>query len=174
MLDGKFSYLSKKGLSDFFTHKHQGTGWGNANNGEALPAGDYSKKGITSESKGATVTWDWVCDEIKKGEDVELIYSRQNAAGAITGGHAVRVFECGQALGMPWLGYLHDKDQTNDTAGLETVRQFVLDTDGDGLMNFGAAGREVQFAIAESPAPGMAISSAQPMTYQYQESIGWY
>ncbi|MBI4145937.1 hypothetical protein HY489_01215 [Candidatus Woesearchaeota archaeon] len=173
MLNGKFSYLSKNGLKDFFVHKHQGRGWGNANKGEALPAGDYTASGITSDDQGAVVTWEWICNEIKNGEDVELIYSREDATGSITGGHAVRVFECGMTFGVPWIGYLHDSDQNNDNKGLETVRMNVMDSDGDGLLNFGAATREVQFALSESVAPGMSISQAQPMTYAYESGTGW-
>lgn len=154
-------------------HKHQGRGWGNANKGEALPAGDYTASGITSDDQGAVVTWEWICNEIKNGEDVELIYSREDATGSITGGHAVRVFECGMTFGVPWIGYLHDSDQNNDNKGLETVRMNVMDSDGDGLLNFGAATREVQFALSESVAPGMSISQAQPMTYAYESGTGW-
>ncbi|HLG16366.1 MAG TPA: hypothetical protein VJH03_17940 [Blastocatellia bacterium] len=154
MLKGKFSYLDKKGLKNALEHKHQGRGYGNPPD-EALPAGNFTSSGITSRDDGAAVTWAWICDEIKKGQDVELVFSFDDANGNPTGGHAVRVFECGTTLGIPWIGYLHDKLQThkdaNDSKGLETVRAFTVDLDGDGMINLGTRSREVRFALSESP-----------------------
>jgi len=150
MLDGKFEYLSDNGLSNSLVHRHQGRGYGSAASGQALPAGNFTRHGITSTDDGAAVTFTWLCEQIKKGEDVELVFSYDNSSGHPTGGHAVRVFECGTTLGVPWIGYLHDAQQSNDSAGLETVRVNVVDLDGDGMLNLGTTSREIRFAMSES------------------------
>ncbi|HEC80826.1 MAG TPA: hypothetical protein ENI42_00145 [Thermoplasmatales archaeon] len=177
MLEGKFKYLKNNGLADKLTHKHQGYGYGwvDANNnwkcekGElrynqgvgSLPAGDFKRHGITSkdESVGGKVTFDWLCEQIKKCEDVEIVFACEDNDGNITGGHAVRVFGCGKIFGVPFLLYKHDRIQTykrygmvwGDTVGLEEVFVFVKDLDGDGMMNLGSRDKEICFALSESP-----------------------
>jgi hypothetical protein len=163
MLDGKFEYLSDNGLSGSIVHRHQGRGYGSAADGEALPAGNFTRHGITSTDDGATVTFNWLCEQIQKGEDVELVFSYDNASGQPTGGHAVRVFECGTTLGVPWIGYLHDSQQSNDSAGLETVRVNVVDLDGDGMLNLGTTSREIRFAMSESRVPLLTVVPIVPV-----------
>jgi uncharacterized protein (TIGR03437 family) len=148
MLNGKFEYLEDSGLEDALVLRHQGRGWGGA--GNQLPAGDYSSSGLESTDDGAAVTWDWICDQIKAGEDVELIFSYDNASGQPTGGHAVRVFGCGKTNDRPWLKILHDSAQNTDSFGLETPTVYIQDRDGDGMLNFRNATEEIRFAHSES------------------------
>ncbi|WP_428937250.1 hypothetical protein [Fontivita pretiosa] len=152
MLQGKFRYLSDSGLAGNLIHRHRGMGYGGA--GNQLPAGNFTSSGITSTSDGMPITWQWICDELARGEDVEIVWTYDDAMGNPTGGHAVRVFECGTTLGIPWIGYAHDRLQSNldpmDNMGLETVREFLFDSDADGLLNIGSANREVRFAFSES------------------------
>jgi len=155
MLLGKFDYLSQIGLQGRLVHKHQGRGYGDPNANQALKAGNFWHKGSVSRDMGAAVTWEWVCNEIKKGEDVELVFSYDNAAGDPTGGHAVRIFGCGITDGKRWLRYLHDAVQSDDSRGLETADAYVRDMDGDGILNFGSANREIRFALSESAPPGV-------------------
>ena len=168
MLDGKFEYLSKNGLSGSIVHRHQGRGYGSAAAGQALPSGNFTRHGITSTDDGATVTFNWLCEQIQKGEDVELVFSYESSSGHITGGHAVRVFECGTTLGVPWIGYLHDSQQGNDSAGLETVRVNLVDLDGDGMLNLGAVSREIRFAMSESRVKPLTVVPMIPATPVYQ------
>lgn len=155
MLEGKFKYLKDNGLADKLIHRHQGYGWGSG----ALPKGDFTKHGITSkdESVGGKVTFEWIYEQLKKCEDVEVVFSYEDAKGRITGGHAVRVFGAGKTKGIPWLRYKHDKFQTNkdptDTKGLEEAQVQVKDLDGDGSPNFGSKRKEILFAFSESPKP---------------------
>lgn len=146
MLEGKFKYLNDSGLKNELVHKHQGTGFFGAT------PGDFTRHGITSkdESVSGKVTFEWICEELKKCEDVELVYRKDGG-----GGHAVRVFGCGKKNGVPFLRYKHDRNQTNrdphDNTGLEEPEVDVKDIDGDGYLNFGSANREIVFAMSESP-----------------------
>jgi len=166
MLQGKFKYLSENGLSDSLIHKHQGYGYGlgilgagpSYGSGQgALPPGDFTRYGITSkdESVDGKVTFEWIEEQLKKCEDVEVVFTYEDATGRIRGGHAVRVFGCGMTLGVPWLRYKHDRLQTNrdrnDVRGLEEVQVQVPDLDGDGMLNFGSMTQEICFALSESP-----------------------
>jgi len=152
MVQGKFSYLADNGLAGSLIHRHRGRGYGTPPN-QALPNGNFTWRGITSTDDGATVTWQWLCDQIRNGEDVELVWS-YDRGNVPTGGHAVRIFECGTTLGRQWIGYLHDRLQTNwdpiDSRGLERVRVYVSDIDGDGILNAGSLDREIRFAMSES------------------------
>lgn len=173
MLEGKFKYLSENGLAGNLIHKHQGYGYGwvdaNHNGGYdpgecqynqgsgSLPAGDFTKHGITSkdESVNGKVSFEWIEEQLRKCEDVEVVFTYEDAAGRITGGHAVRVFGCGKVLGIPYLWYKHDREQTStdptDNKGLEEVPVPVPDLDGDGMPNFGSRSKEICFALSESP-----------------------
>ena len=142
MMKGKFQYLADNGLADKLEHKHQGYGYG-----QPIPPGDYTHAGITSkdESVDGKVTFDWIEEQLRMCEDVEIVKN----------GHAVRVFGCGKTLGKPYLRYKHDSIQTsgsdpNDTLGLEEVQIYVEDTDGDGMMNWGSSSSEIWWALAES------------------------
>jgi hypothetical protein len=104
MLEGKFDYLADNGLADAIVHKHQGHGYGNPGT-EALNDGDFEHRGIVSTEEGDFVTWEWIRDQIIDGEDVELVYSWG------TGGHAIRVFGCGETEGERWIRYLHDSSE---------------------------------------------------------------
>jgi len=154
MLEGKFDYLSENGLSNKLIHAHQGYGYGGA--GNQLPTGNFTHAGITSkdESVNGNVTFDWICEQVIKCEDVEVVIQYENSTGDIVGGHAVRVFGCGKTKGKPWLKYKHDALQTdrdlNDTRGLEEPQVYVEDSDGDGMPNFGSSNVEICFALSES------------------------
>lgn len=173
MLEGKFKYLKDNGLQNSLTHSHQGHGYGwvdppgecRYGQGDgSLPAGNFSRHGITSkdESVNGKVTFEWICEQLKKCEDVELVFTYENkTTGEIIGGHAVRVFGCGKTLGIPTLYYKHDGIQTyynttsgaieGDDEGLEEPGVFVYDIDGDGMLNFGSKDQEICFAFSESP-----------------------
>jgi len=149
MMKSKLEYLDDNDLEDGMVMRHQGRGYGS----QPLEDGDFTIGTVftvTSKDDGPKVSWKWICDQIKAGEDIEISYTWEDAAGAIKGGHAVRVYGCGQTNGRPWVRYLHDRDQDNDSVGLETVKVYMEDLDGDGTPNFGARHREVLFAWSES------------------------
>ncbi|MCX6829872.1 MAG: hypothetical protein NT002_11415 [candidate division Zixibacteria bacterium] len=159
MLSGKFAYLAANGLANKLVHKHQGTGLtlgpGDPD-GDSIPAADYTASGITSKFDGARPTWEWIYEQIRSGEDVEISINWANAAGNWAGAHNVRVFGAGITKGKKWIKYKHDREQTDidpaDNKGLEEVEVEVGDIDGDGLLNFGGKKHEISFALSESPA----------------------
>ena len=154
LLSGKFKYLSENGLTDALVHRHQGRG-------VDLPVGKFDAHGIQSVSDGSNVTFEWLCEQVRAGEDVELGYRNEDAAGNIDGGHFVRVVGCGTVLGMPYIIYAHDALQQDDTRGLETVVVFLWDLDGDGMLNFGRERLEVDFALSESLKPPSVSGSTE-------------
>lgn len=165
MMQGKFQYLSNNSLADKLIHKHQDYGYGGT--GNQLPTGDFTHAGITSkdESVGGKVTFDWLHQQLKNCEDVEVVVK-----WGWGGGHAVRVFGCGQTLGVPWIRYKHDREQSDDTTGLEEVQIYVNDMDGDGTLNFGSIDDEIVFALAESPV-GTHTSGGDPTGVEVRETF---
>jgi len=154
MLSGKFEYLHEHGLDHKVVCSHQGVGYGSA----PLSPGDFSAHGVTSKDTSTAdghITFDWICNQLQRGEDVEIVVSYDDSLGNPVGGHAVRAFQCGTILGAPFIGYVHDRQQTNqhdphDSLGLQPVQEYVSDVDGDGLLNLGSADCEIRFAFSES------------------------
>ena len=153
-LPGKFSYLSANNLSDALVHRRQGRANG------FVPAGDITSSGITAVDDGENVTWQWLCDQLNAGEDVELAYAWPG------GGHAVRVTGCGKTEGREWIKYIHDSKQGFDNGvGLETVDVYIdKDLDMDGRPNFGAMDKNIIYAISESANDERKQDSEKPWT----------
>ena len=128
-LDGKLKYISDNGLKDKLDIKHQGNGDTGGNPSEAVDGTkNITRHGVTSSGKGAKVTWEWLCEEIKKGEDVEIdIYFSGG------GRHYVNVTGCGKILGKPYITHVSDHAQTdvdpNDTNGTDKVDFAWMDDD---------------------------------------------
>lgn len=166
-LQGKLQYLSNNPpppaipLGRKLTVKFQGRSVTLPGGGKELPAGNVNFAGLTAFYKGATVTADWLINELKDGEDVEIGYLFPGG-----GGHFVVLTGGGYILGKPWLAYKHDRLQTTapgtvgpaadpgDTKGLETVYTWAVDTDGDGNVNINGGVNNVVVAFSESPKTG--------------------
>lgn len=149
IFDGKFKYLDDNGLENKMTHKFQG------NQHFGATPGDYTAHGITAkdESVNGKVTFDWIEEQLRKCEDVEV-----GIMWGGGGGHMVRIYGCGETNGKPYLRFAHDRVQAyysggvqGDNVGLECAQVYVEDLDGDGMMNWGSADDEIVFAMAESP-----------------------
>lgn len=116
-------------------------------------SGSYTKGNVTMDLS-APITWTSMCDEIKAGAAVVISYGWFNSAGDRTGGHVVRVYGCGISGGKPWIAYLHDETQSNETAdpddtkGLKWVTEFIGDTDGNGLWNLAGTNREIDMVLS--------------------------
>lgn len=150
MLDGLFEYLDDNQLDGALDHRHQDRGYGVAAQDEPLPDGDFTRHGITSTDDGADIEWDWIVDRFLDGCALVAVYTWDRSGGGL-GGHAVRITGVGVLAGRPWIRYSHDASQANDTSGLEDVLVWWQDLDNDGLVNFGGAGDELRFVMAECP-----------------------
>lgn len=147
ILDGKFQYLRDNPPPRSIITKH-------FDPGKDEVVGDFVRHGRRSIDKttAADTPADlvgFICSEIRAGEDVELGYLIDG------GGHFVDLTGCGTILGIPVATFVEDADQTNDARGLRHWFTALLDTDGDGFINFDGANHEVSFVISESVAePG--------------------
>jgi hypothetical protein len=181
MLRGKFSYLKANGLEDAFVHKYQGYSFTPDPDqfpDSRLPEGQYESDGITAtdESVDGKVTWEWIYEEIKNGEDVELLIGYEDDKGEFTGGHAVRVYGAGKIVGCPYVLYKHDALQTDqdldDNDGLEEVMAYAgVDSDFDGILNFGSADAEICGAISESPKDHTPTIELNQIDFDVQGSV---
>lgn len=137
--EGKFEYLNDNGLRDKLVNKHQNL------------IGDFTAHGTTTTNEGRDVTFEWLCEQVKAGEDVEASWSYPGG-----GAHIVRVFGCGKINGTPFIRYLHDAQQTTqldpfDRLGLEIKAAFLTDRDNDDRLEVsGTGGAELIDAAAES------------------------
>jgi len=159
MLRGKFQYLKNNNLDKKLVQKHQGVGYGDSTLDQALPPGDFTFMGVTSQSRGAKPTFDFIVQELKRGQDIEMVYPA----------HAVRITGAGLTKGIPWIEYIHDRLQTHqdptDSMGLETVRVNLTDPDGNGFLNLNSS-REIVFVMSES------VSVPEPTSMLGLLSIG--
>jgi hypothetical protein len=144
MLKGKFLYLNNNGLKDQLINEHQGRGWD-------LPDGDITYSGITSKDEGKKITFDFICDQIKNGEDVELAWAWPGG-----GGHEVRVFACGTTAGIQRIGYVSDDGQRDNPTDLHQDFEEVKDFANDGTLDIGIKTnfRKIISVMSESPISG--------------------
>ncbi len=85
---------------------------------------------LNSYSKGPP-SFEFICEEICKGEDVEVGYMYTSG-----GGHWEKAIGCGHRYGIPFLILQSDLDQNDDTRGTEFVRVYdVVDVDNNGTLN---------------------------------------
>ncbi|MBI2527572.1 MAG: hypothetical protein HYY95_17430 [Candidatus Rokubacteria bacterium] len=143
ILEGKFEYLDRNKPLRSLVTKH-------FDPGKDEIVGDFTRHKRTSADRttaGDTVAdlVKFICSEIKAGEDVELGYLFDGG-----GGHFVDLTGCGFILGIPYVTFVEDADQTNDTRGLRHWFSLLVDTDGDGRINFDGRNHEVSFVISES------------------------
>ncbi len=148
-LTGKLTYLANNNLGNRVTVNHQ------ARNDEGVGGGDFTAAGLTSHGNGAAPTAAFIQQEVCAGEDVELGFIYPNG-----GGHWVDLTGAGTILGVPWITYKSDHDQSNDAAGTtKTDFSFLVDSDADGLLNLVNEGTRpnAQIVVSESPAPASNV-----------------
>jgi hypothetical protein len=154
MIPGKVSYLQDHNLDDDLNMTYQG--W----HGPSDPNGDWTVDGVTIQDEGDEVTVPWMCQEIRDGADLELVYEWPGGA------HAVRIFGCGQVNGQPFVIILDDTQQTdrdrNNDDGLRWATWFLTDGDNDDRLNISGTNQEIKLVTSEkytgsnaaSPGPG--------------------
>ncbi|MCQ9374582.1 PEP-CTERM sorting domain-containing protein [Methyloversatilis sp. XJ19-13] len=123
VLDGKLHYLAGQDVKDLKL-KYQG------NPGD-IAEGDFTAHGLTMKSHGKAPTVEFITEQVRLGEDVELAFS---FAG---GSHMVTLFGAGQIDGKSWLGFYHDQIQGAEggiTAKDGGIVFSWLDVDKDGVV----------------------------------------
>lgn len=154
ILEGKLEYVANNGLAGKVDTKHQGM----------LGGGDVSHHGQTSTAHGAAIDIDWIISELAAGENVEMGYLGAN------GGHFVDITGAGRILGIPWITYVSDHDQSDadvDNPGTPLVDE--TDTRGTGKVDFSflngnvmlneAGQPSMAFVVSQSPIPEPAMLS---------------
>ncbi|MDH3889925.1 MAG: VCBS domain-containing protein [candidate division Zixibacteria bacterium] len=147
MINGKFEYMKKNGLSRKIVCKHQGTKTG------GLPdQAKYTRHGVssTNESVNGYVTWEWIKQQIDNGEDVELSYWRYSGTKR-KGGHCVMVVGWKKVRGRKYIYVAHDKKQTyrdrKDKKGCKVERIRIK---GKDPLRYKTNSRRIVFAFSES------------------------
>lgn len=127
---------------------------------------DYTARGITTKNEGQQVTFEWLCDQVQRGEDVELSWAYSGG-----GAHIVRVFGCGKTRGAAWVRYLHDRTQTHqrdptDRLGLESKQGWLGHLDDDDRLNMDSVNTNLLEAVSESLKPEIKQQpGAPPLTF---------
>ncbi len=125
LVRGKFKYLADNGLNDRLAHEHRGLLVD-----EFGDSGDFTAHGSTSVRTGARedITWEWLCDRLKAGADVEIEFVTNRSRDRI-GTHMVRVIGCGEEGEDPdkkrWIRYVDDSVQGDDTNKLSVTETYV-------------------------------------------------
>lgn len=160
-----FNYFTSQGVPGMVSFAHQdsaptiGTG-GSCDNGDpTLPMGGYA-----SSRQGANVTWDWMFQQLQAGRGVMIMFGRYDAAGARTGGHAVRVWGARRLNGRDHIYTLDDGDQGLNTLGLRTQQWEVADQNQPGLpgvpngrLELGGKSWEIEIAVAIEAKPTLLL-----------------
>jgi hypothetical protein len=146
-LSGKMAYLNDNDLGRKIILRHQGTG-----QPTGFPTGDtYEANRMRSANDGDNVTFEWICQQIQNGEDVELGYGHYDTDGVRHGGHAVRVTGCADIGGVKYLWLLHDARQTDedasDTQGLQNI---MVRLESENPPTFGTDGARIEWVHSES------------------------
>jgi len=151
-LTGKLTYLANNNLGSKVVVNHQ------ARNDEGVGGGNFTAAGLTSNGNGAAPTAAFIQQEVCAGEDVELGFIYANGSG-----HWVDLTGAGTILGVPWITYKSDHDQSDDTKGTDvTDFSFLINTDNDTLLNLVNEGSNpnAQIVVSESPAPASNVPEA--------------
>jgi hypothetical protein len=107
-LSGKIKYIDDNNLTDSLKIKHKNR------RGKSFVSNDTVKVGNTMSIPNTDTTSliDWILQELKDGEDVELAIGWDNG-----GGHWVDLIGGGYVQGVPWLAWVHDANQGYDDMG---------------------------------------------------------
>jgi hypothetical protein len=109
LLDGKLKYLDGNRPHGLII-KHQGVF--DYENGTVIDT-DWTQGRTTSKFMGNLVTLDFLMKEIQHGEDIEMDLVGSSSGG----GHVVMITGGGFILGRPWVTFVHDQAQGDNTKG---------------------------------------------------------
>lgn len=121
-LRGKIKYVDENDLSDTLKLKHKNR------KGTSFVANDTVKVGNTASIANVDTALsliDWILQELKDGEDVELGIGWDGG-----GGHWVDLIGGGYVDGVPWLAWVHDANQAYDDMGTAEVNDDTVKHNG--------------------------------------------
>jgi hypothetical protein len=114
IIEGKLKFIKAKGLP---VRVHYMSKW---------VSGDTTAHGRTATRDGGIPTWDYIKQELEKGQDIELVYQRDNG-----GAHAVVVTGVYQKKdGTKGIRFKDDIEQDDDDAGTDDRESDIGDNDG--------------------------------------------
>lgn len=121
MLKGKIKYVDDNDLSDDLVLKHKNR------KGAAFVANDTVKQGdyYSVANTDTTSLIDWIIQELKDGEDVELAIGWDGG-----GGHWVDLIGGGYVKGVPWIAWVHDTDQGHNDMGTASTADDTTKVNG--------------------------------------------
>jgi len=108
-ITGKLAYIDDADLEGGLVVKHKerpGIDW--LRDSEQSP--DGNAESIEDKTQRSLVQW--IIDELKHGEDVELRIGWDGG-----GGHMIDIIGGGEILGVPWISWVHDANQGFDAQG---------------------------------------------------------
>lgn len=121
-LRGKIKYVDDNNLTDTLKLKHKNR------KGTTFVANDTVKVGNTmsvANTDTALSLIDWILQELKDGEDVELGIGWDGG-----GGHWVDLIGGGYVDGVPWFAWVHDANQAYDGMGTANVNDDTVKHNG--------------------------------------------
>jgi len=143
-LEGKLRYIDENNLRQVIKVKYQGS----------ADPGSNKVGNVTAKHMGNTISFKFIKDEIKAGEDVEVVL-RYPGGGA----HAVELVGAGEIYGVPFIIHLSDLEQTDvdptDTKGCDKAYISYLSDDGKGNVRVIAGddpvGTRIEMVYTQSP-----------------------
>lgn len=127
-LKGYMLYLNRNNIA--LTLQHQG------NDGLGFTGANVTVGALTSTGRGNIVQPKFIYDEIANNSAVE--YGDSHAGG---GGHAMDVIAAGSVLGAPFILYVSDHNQRNDTDGTQYIDASFLCAPG--VTSFGTCNQDL-------------------------------
>ncbi|MBN1164737.1 MAG: T9SS type A sorting domain-containing protein [Candidatus Krumholzibacteriota bacterium] len=148
-LTGKLKYISESKAAGKLDIKHK-----NSTGKNKLPREDVTKDKATSkdESDDTVPMVDWIIQQLKDGADVELILSWKP-----NGGHAIEIIGAGYIFGIPWIAWVHDAVQDNDTKGTKVedggISCSLVGKDNTFICHYNGVDKasEIEYSISETP-----------------------
>ena len=151
MIQGKLDFAEKYNLpmevkyQAFFVNNPIGVG---STSGKSIGR-SFNKKDNTGEI--VPPTWDFLMEQMKNGEDVEINYTWKNAADNKWYGHSICITGITEwQNGHKEISYKHDRTQEAAGGTMEECPEITVDAEG--WMRFGPGNKNfIKTVVAESP-----------------------
>ena len=146
IVEGKLLFAAEHGLDLDIHYQADST---RANLGDKVTVNyDLDEFTATRDGGGGKPTWDYLVEQMKRGQDVELVILYLDGTGKVTGGHLFTVTEVFQA-GSERKIKINDDGTQGAAGGLRTNLQLTV-IDKDGYIGLKEEGAIVSAIFAES------------------------